>query len=178
MPARILAICFDCGDTLIDESTEVKADGDVSLRADLIPGADILLHELKRRGYPLALVGDGPAATFYNNLSPHGLYDLFDAYAISEEVGVQKPHPEIFLHALEQLKICPANYNKVIMVGNYLARDIKGANRLGLISVWLDWSPRRPKNPTEPLESPDYVIKTPVDLLDLLDTLEGRWDHF
>ena len=28
----LLAICLDCGDTLVDEDTEVK-DGDVSLRA-------------------------------------------------------------------------------------------------------------------------------------------------
>jgi putative hydrolase of the HAD superfamily len=70
---RLLAILLDCGDTLIDEGTEVKTGGDVSLRADLIPGAADLLHELKRRGYPLALVADGPVATFENNLGPYGL---------------------------------------------------------------------------------------------------------
>ena len=97
---KILAVCLDCGDTLIDEGTEVKTDGDVSLRADLIPGADTLLHALKQRGYPLALVADGPVATFHNNLGPYGLYDLFDAYAISEAVGVSKPDAAIFHHAL------------------------------------------------------------------------------
>ena len=39
MMTRIRAIFLDCGDTLIDEATEVKSGGDVSLRADLIPGA-------------------------------------------------------------------------------------------------------------------------------------------
>ena len=38
MAHKILAVCLDCGDTLIDEGTEVKTEGDVSLRADLIPG--------------------------------------------------------------------------------------------------------------------------------------------
>ncbi len=172
MTRKILAICLDCGDTLIDEATEVKTEGDISLRADLIPGADTLLHELKRRGYPLALVGDGPVATFRNNLSPYGLYELFDATAISEEVGVHKPHPHIFEHALAQLGLDRSNYDKVVMVGNYLARDVKGANQLGLISVWLDWAPRRPKTPADASEVPQFTIKTPLELLEVIEMLE------
>lgn len=164
---RPLAICLDCGDTLIDEGSEVK-EGEVSLHAELIPGADRLLFALKRSGYPLALVADGPQASFINNLSPYGLYHLFDAYAISEQVGVEKPHPAIFLHALEQLGIAPADYGRVIMVGNNLERDVKGANALGLVSVWLDWAPRRSKIPADASEQPCYTIKLPLELLDLL----------
>jgi putative hydrolase of the HAD superfamily len=172
MTSQILAICFDCGDTLIDEGTEVKMVGDVSLRADLIPGADRLMQMLKDRGYTLALVGDGAVATFRNNLSPYGLYDLFDVYAISQEVGVSKPHPHIFCHALDQLGISQEDYGKVMMVGNNLARDIKGANNLGLISVWLDWGPRRPKTPADASEAPQFTIRTPLELLQVLETLE------
>ena len=60
MSHHILAICFDSGDTIIDEGTEIKNDAGVTLQVDLIPGAADLLHELKRRGYKLALVSDGP----------------------------------------------------------------------------------------------------------------------
>jgi putative hydrolase of the HAD superfamily len=136
---NILAICLDCGDTLIDESTEVKTPEDISLRADLIPGADKLMHSLKRLGYPLALVADGPVSTFENNLRPYGLYDLFDAVSISGAVGVAKPHPDIFHHAMQQLGIEAGEYGRVVMVGNHLGRDVKGANDVGMISVWLDW---------------------------------------
>lgn len=169
---RILAIFLDCGDTLVDEGTEVKSDGDVSLRADLIPGAADLLHELKRRGYPLALVADGPVATFENNLGPYGLYQLFDAYAISEVVGVSKPDAAMFERALQQLHIQPQDHARVLMVGNHLERDIKGANAQGLTSVWLDWAPRRAKRPADASEQPDFTIKTPLELLDLLAALE------
>ena len=172
MTRKIRAICLDCGDTLIDEGTEEKTAAGVSLRADLIPGADQLLHELKRLNYPLALVADGPAATFTNNLGPYGLYDLFDAYAISEEVGAAKPDRRIFDHALAQLGIDERDYGSVVMVGNYLARDIKGANQLGMISVWLDWVARRPKTPADESEQPDYTIKAPLELLDVLRELE------
>lgn len=173
MAGKIRAIFLDCGDTLVDEATEVKDALEVSQRADLIPGADELIRELKRRGYTLALVADGPEGTFINNLTPHGLYDQFDAYAISALVGCEKPDERIFRHALDALGIEPDEYGRVVMVGNYLARDVKGANALGLISVWLDWAPRRPKVPADPSEQPSYTIKMPLELLAVLDALEA-----
>jgi putative hydrolase of the HAD superfamily len=170
----VLAICLDCGDTLIDESTEVKDERGVSLRGDLVPGAGELVRELKRCGYPLALVADGPADTFPNNLAPYGLYDLFDAYAISGIVGVEKPDSRMFVAALDQLGVDRADYGRTVMVGNNLRRDIRGANALGMISVWLDWSPRRSKVARDMLEVPDFVIPNPEDLLETLVAIE-RW---
>jgi HAD superfamily hydrolase (TIGR01549 family) len=170
----ILAVCLDCGDTLVDEATEVKDANEVSLRAELIPGASELMLRLKALGYPLALVADGPCATFTNNLGPYGLYELFDVYAISETVGVEKPHRAIFEHALNQLHIDFADYGRVLMLGNNLERDIKGANQVGIISAWLNWSPRRSKVPADETERPQFTIKYPLELLDTLDYLESR----
>jgi putative hydrolase of the HAD superfamily len=169
---KILAVLLDCGDTLVDEATEVKDDRSISLRADLIPGADTMMRQIKQLGYPLGLVADGPAATFVNNLRPYDLYDLFDVYAISEHLQVEKPHPQMFRHALDQLGIGLADYQRVIMVGNNLERDIKGANALGLISVWLDWAPRRSKIPADESERPQFTIKLPLDLLKVIDQIE------
>lgn len=174
-PRRLLAICLDCGDTLVDEGTELKGPDDVVLRAELIPGADALLDELGRRGYRLALVADGPAATFVNVLTQHGLYARFAAYAISGELGYAKPDRRIFAHALDQLGIRPEQYGRVLMLGNNLARDVKGANELGMISVWLDWGPRRPKLPADESEVPDYIIRQPLELLEVIGRLEAGW---
>lgn len=172
---KVKAICLDCGDTLIDESTEEKTTGDVSLRANLIPGAAELMHQLKRRGYLLVLIADGPVPTFENNLGPYGLYDLFDAVSISQAVGVSKPHPDIFHHAMRQLGVGEPEYGRVVMLGNHLGRDIKGANEVGMISVWLDWSPRRHKIPRDPSEVPQHIIKQPMQLLIILDYLENKF---
>ena len=60
------------------------------------------------------------------------------------------------------------------MVGNNLARDIKGANALGIPSIWLDWSPRRSKTPADKSEEPTYTIHEPKDLLGVLDKIELR----
>jgi len=167
-----LAICLDSGDTLVDEGSEVKDAHDVVQRAELIPGAAELVKTLKARGYRLALVADGPAGSFHNILTQHDLYSYFDAFAISEDVGVAKPDARMFHHALAQLNIAPAEYGRVLMVGNNLERDIKGANALGILSVWLDWAPRRSKIPADASEQPLYTIKMPLDLLPLLQQLE------
>ena len=172
MSRKILAVCLDCGDTLVDEATEVKDALEVSQKADLIPGAYEMVRELKKRGYPLALVADGPTGTFINNLTAHGIYQLFDVYAISDQVGVQKPDARIFRHAVYLPAIAQQDYGRVVMVGNHLGRDVKGANDLGLISVWLDWAPRRAKVPADATEIPRYTIKMPFDLLKVIDELE------
>jgi len=173
MSRFILAVCLDCGDTLVDETTEMRDEHGVVVQADLIPGAADTVCELKRRGYPLALVADGPVSTFRNILSAYKLFDLFDALAISEKVGVEKPAARMFTHALNQLNLPPKDYGRVIMVGNNLARDIKGANQLDLISVWLDWAPRRSKVPADDTEVPQYTLKTPAELLPLIERLEN-----
>ncbi|MBN1564554.1 MAG: HAD family hydrolase [Anaerolineae bacterium] len=169
---HIRVVCLDCGDTLVDEGTEIKDEQQVAQRADLIPGADELVHELKRLGYTLALVADGPRGTFENLLTQHGLYDSFDAFAISGDVGVIKPAPIMFHTALRTLDISEDQYSQVVMVGNNLPRDIKGANDLGLISVWLSWSPRRSKIPADASETPRYTITLPLDLLTVLEDIE------
>jgi putative hydrolase of the HAD superfamily len=169
---RVLAICIDFGDTLIDEQTEVKDDTSTTLRADLIPGAGELVRELSRRGYKLALVADGRPGTYYNVLTQHGLYDLFDVFAISDQIGVSKPNPRMFLCALDQLGIAREDYGRTVMMGNNLECDIKGANGLGMVSVWLDWAPRRSKVPGDESQVPQYTIKMPLDLLQVIETLE------
>lgn len=177
MPSHILAVCLDCGDTLVDEGTEIKDETGTTLSAELIPGAAELVRELKQRGYRLALVADGPEGTFRNVLTHHGLYDSFEVMAISELVGCEKPDPRMFQHALEGLQLQPADCCRVVMVGNHLGRDIKGANALGFITVWLDWAPRRAKVPADPSEKPHYTIKHPLELITLLATLETKFEN-
>ena len=174
MANYVLAVCLDCGDTLADEATEIKDETGTTLRAELIPGAAGMVRGLRQRGYKLALVADGPTGTFRNVLTQHNLYGCFDAFAISREMGVSKPHPRMFTHALAQLGIARQDYGRTVMVGNHLARDVKGANDVGMISVWLDWAPRRPKVPAGESEVPQHVIKVPLDLLRVLESLERQ----
>jgi len=171
---NLLAICIDSGDTLVDEATEVKDAEQVVLRAELIPGAAELLHTLKAWGYRLALVADGPVGSFQNIYTQHNLLHLFDVFAISGAVGVEKPDARMFHAALEQLHIAPEAYPRTLMLGNNLERDIKGANALGIISVWIDWAPRRSKIPADGSEVPQYTVKSPLELLNVIGQIEEK----
>ncbi len=166
-------VLLDCGDTIVDEATEVKDERGATLRAELIPGAAAMVRGLVARGYRIGLVADGFSDTFRNVLAQHGLLHLFSALSISEEVGVSKPDPRMFEAALDAMGVPRSEYRHVVMVGNHLARDIKGANELGLVSVWLRWSPRRSKVPADASEVPAYTIDTPLELLGLMDRLEA-----
>ena len=172
MTARVVAVCFDSGDTLVDEATEVRDARGVVVRADLIGGAADTVRAVKALGYPVALVADGLAESFANVLGRAGVWPLFDAVAVSETLGVEKPHPRMFRYALEQLGIDQQDYGHVVMVGNHLGRDVAGANALGLISVWLDWAPRRSKVPRTALEVPRHVARKPLEVLDVLAKIE------
>jgi len=173
MSEKFLAICLDSGDTLVDEATEIRDENGIVIQAGLIPGAAEMVRALKARGRRLALVADGFQSSFFNILGGYGLYDLFDACAISDQLGVEKPHPLMFHAAMRQLGIPREQYSRVMMVGNNLERDISGANALGITSVWIDWAPRRSKVPASAIEVPAYTIKTPFELLGLLERLEG-----
>ncbi|MDQ0419521.1 putative hydrolase of the HAD superfamily [Peteryoungia aggregata LMG 23059] len=170
---HLAAVLLDCGDTLVDESTEVKSPGtDVVLSGKLIPGADAMLQELATAGHRLALVADGPRATFENLLGQHGLWSSFEAHVISGDVGELKPSARMFAAAFEALGLSGDDRARTVMVGNNLERDILGANRFGLISVFLAWSLRRSHRPKNRRERPRLTIRQITQLPALLEKIE------
>ena len=170
----LYAVCLDLGDTIVDEDTEIKDKTGTTIRAELIPGMADLLHDLRERGFRLALVADSRPATPTNVLSQHQLLDLFQTMAISEVVGVSKPDPRMFTTALSALGIDRDRYRSVMMVGNNLPRDIAGANRLGLVSVFFHWNDRRRAVPVTAEEAPDFTVTCAAELRGLLAGYEPR----
>jgi putative hydrolase of the HAD superfamily len=172
MADKHIVLFIDSGDTLVDEGTEVKDAGGVVLRTELIEGAADTLRALHDAGYTIALVADGLKQSFDNIYKQHKLEYCFDARAISEIAGCSKPAGEMFQTAMDQLHLSDIDKNRIVMVGNNLKRDIVGANRFGIASVFLDWSPRYPHEPSDSEETPDYVIHLPAELPALLQRLE------
>ncbi|MFN2273021.1 MAG: HAD family hydrolase [Anaerolineae bacterium] len=166
--ARRIALLFDLGDTLMIEESEVKDAEGTTLRADLLPGAAEALRWFKEQGYALALVADARPDTPVNVLRQHGLYEHFDYLAISEIIGAEKPEPLIFQTALKALRIPEDDYGRVAMVGNNLERDIVGANRLGLISIFFHWNDRRRSQPLTAEEEPRYTVSSIRELVSLV----------
>ncbi|TDQ36440.1 HAD family hydrolase [Aureibacillus halotolerans] len=169
-----LIVFIDCGDTIIDESTEVRDDRGIVQKADVIPGADKAIKAIKEAGYPIVMVADGEALSFFNMMHDHGLYDCFDAMIYSENVKARKPDPRMFKAAWGAVNASPEDAWRTVMIGNNLARDVKGANALGIHSIFLDWSPRYPKVAADASEQPNSTIHTPSELLPLLNQLQQQ----
>jgi len=170
----LAALLFDLGDTIMIEESEVKDQDETTLHAELIPGMADALRRLKNQGHGLALVADARPETPSNVLKQHNLLDLFDFLAISENLGVAKPHPRMFQVALDAMNISPNEYARVAMVGNNLERAVVGANQLGLISIFYHWNERRRTQPLTNEEQPSHTVTSPSELLTLIDRLDRQ----
>lgn len=170
-----LIIFTDIGDTIVNEGTEVKVPGtELVLRAECIPGAVETMRRLYDEGYTILMVADGLVQSFHNTMTQHGLDDIFSAHIISERVGEQKPSPRMFQAAMDAAGLTEMDKGRIIMVGNNIRRDVLGANRFGIRSVLLTWSPRYDYAAETPEMEPDYRIAAPEELLPLVHDLEDR----
>lgn len=170
-------IFLDSGDTLVDESTEVRNQAGDVVHAQLFPGAKELVERLKADGYRIALVADGTVQSFLNIYKEQEMEDAFEFRSVSQAVGEEKPHQSMFLTAMEDMGLTQEDRGRIIMVGNNVKRDIAGANRLGLTSILMSLSPRYPMVSQAPEEVPDYVASCPAQVYEIVDFLESQWEN-
>lgn len=167
-----LVIFMDSGDTLIDEGSQIFDGRGIVTSAQFIPGARQMLTGLAAEGYRIALVADGEWESFQNVYRENGCASCFEQWVVSEVVGHEKPHESMFATAMEKMGLSDADKPRIVMVGNNLKKDIAGANRYGITSVWLSWSPRYFHTVEEPDWQPDYTVDTPGELPALIHLLE------
>jgi putative hydrolase of the HAD superfamily len=92
------------------------------------PGIIEVLADLKAGGTRLALLSNaGPDYGSYFRAGPLG--DFFAACYVSGELGLLKPQPEIYRHALDDLGISAA---EAVFIDNREA-NVRGAEALGII---------------------------------------------
>lgn len=124
------------------------------------PDARSTLLTLRERGFLLGAVTNRAFGgdRFRSDLRDAGLEIGWDVEAVSVEVGFLKPHPALFEFALAQLKIGAA---EALMVGNSLAEDVLGAQRLGIRAAW-----RRSEPDAEGVR-PDFEFDEVSELLSI-----------
>ncbi len=103
-------------------------------RLQLYPGVKQVLDEL-RPAYRMALVSDAQPCYALPEMKAVGLDGYFDPIIISAHYGFRKPDKRLTEKALDLMKLTPA---EVICVGNDMYRDIYGANRLGIKTLFID----------------------------------------
>jgi HAD superfamily hydrolase (TIGR01509 family) len=109
-------------------------DGEALLWEQPLEGAADALDRLRSAGLPLGVVSnaDGRIA---QALERAGLADRFDVIIDSTVVGVHKPDPAIFDHALGPLGLDPA---RTWYLGDTVAYDAAAAEAAGLTSWVID----------------------------------------
>jgi HAD superfamily hydrolase (TIGR01549 family) len=108
-------------------------------------------------------------ATIRETMARDGIDGYFEVWAVSEEIGAEKPDPAIFDHALSRAGT-PAG--RCAMVGDRLDNDVEPARRHGMKGVWL-LRGEAPDDPTpQQLARADASLRTLVDLPAVLERLE------
>ncbi|HCM89551.1 MULTISPECIES: YjjG family noncanonical pyrimidine nucleotidase [Vagococcus] len=105
-------------------------------RNDIMKDAVELLTELKNSGYIIYAGTNGVGRTQRQRLKNAKMSSFFTELYISEEVGFEKPDVRFFDTIFNQEGI--TDLSKVLMIGDSLSSDIRGANRVGIDSVWLN----------------------------------------
>jgi putative hydrolase of the HAD superfamily len=126
---RALGINEDHADTITDmyvrEYPAVNAP---------MPGARTIVGELSRK-YMTGVVSNGFPDVQYAKLETIGLKQDFSCIVLSEEIGIRKPDPGIFLHAASLLKVKPG---ECLYVGDSYANDVTGATNAGMAVCWFN----------------------------------------
>jgi putative hydrolase of the HAD superfamily len=121
--------------------------------AGLRPGTRETLRELRERGARLGLVSNC-SSDVRTMLDRADLLPLFDTVTLSAEVGLMKPDPRIFRHAMDALGVTEGYY-----VGDGDDGELAGARRAGLTDVLFDLGEGR---------SGTHRVTQPRDVLDLV----------
>jgi len=100
-----------------------------------------VLENLQGKNLALAVVSNSifPQEYHLEDLRRFGLASFFRTTLFSSDIGVRKPHPEIFQRALAALSLGP---EEVIFVGDRMREDVLGPQQVGIRAV-LKYHPRR-----------------------------------
>ncbi|MHA1583156.1 MAG: HAD family hydrolase [Candidatus Baldrarchaeia archaeon] len=116
-----------------------------------------VLKELKEKyilGIVSLLMYSPPLQKF---LDKHNMLDFFDVIVTSADVGYRKPHPKIFLAALEKINVKPL---EAVFIGDDPIRDVLGAKNVGMKTILIQHKEK------------DYKIKPDKIIVSLLQLPE------
>ncbi|WP_077618228.1 HAD family hydrolase [Bacillus sinesaloumensis] len=92
-----------------------------------------MLEVLKRNDFVLGMITNGYGQFQMDNIKALGIEAYFDAILVSEWEGIKKPDPQLFIRALENLKILP---HEGIFIGDHPMNDVKAAQNIGMKGIW------------------------------------------
>ncbi len=121
------------------------------------PYADAAPCLEKLAGQPLGIISNGVREQQIGKLQRAGLLKYFSVMVYSEDVGLGKPSPSIFLEACRR---AGDSYERCVHIGDDLEADVAASRSLGMRGIHLSRTGKSPVGPP--------VISTLHNLADIL----------
>lgn len=114
------------------------------------------------------IVTNGVSSTQRSKLGLSGFAEVMNDLFISDEIGAPKPQADFFEYCLS--KIEEKDRSKILLVGDSLSSDIKGANIVGIKACWYN-----PKEKELPVGyTVDYEITDLHQIYELLGIFDNK----
>lgn len=134
--------------------------GRIMKKGAIVEGATEILDYLKSK-YRLHILSNGFTEMQYTKMESAGLsLGYFDNVILSDKVGVNKPHPDIFRYAVEKTSARP---NEIIMIGDNILTDIRGAYDSNIDQIWYN-----PEGKTAQDFKPTHTIEKLSEIRNIL----------
>ncbi len=160
---------FDTRFQIVFDKLGIKADGiafETAFRenfhesAILVDGARDLLEYLRSK-YKVYVASNASMHQQTNRMKRAELDGYIDGYFVSEEIGFPKPQKEFFDACFKALP--DVKPQDVVMIGDSLSADIKGACEYGLKTIWYNHR----NEPTSDVKC-DYIVSRLSEVKNIL----------
>ena len=112
---------------------------------NLVAGAIPLLERLRNAGLKIGVLSNGFKEVQHRKITTAGLSPYIDLVVLSDDIGVQKPDPRLFAHAMSLTgEPSPKAH---AMIGDNPDTDISGALNSGWQAIFFDPSVEAPTPP-------------------------------
>ena len=101
----------------------------------LFDGTLHILDYLTKK-YKLHIITNGFEEVQYKKLKNSGIFHYFSTITTSEEIGLKKPNPIVFIKALEKAS---TSANHSVMIGDSFEADILGAKNIGMETIFFNY---------------------------------------
>jgi len=137
-------------------------------RIQLFPDTEATLAALSK-GYALGVITEGTGPNQRGQIKKTGIGHYFEHVVISDEVGLHKPEPAIFLKACEMASVRP---EEAALIGDRVDWDILPAQKAGMLTVLSKQQKHYGLRTNHGVE-PDYTITRFDELTDIFPVSSG-----